>query len=670
MKRLFTSLLITLTTLTTMAQGWPAEYEGVMLQGFYWDSFDQSKWTTLEKQADELSQYFSLVWLPQSGNCGGTSMGYDDLYWFPGNGHYDSSFGTEAELRSLIKTFKEKGIGSIADIVINHRKNVSNWVDFPKETYKGVTYELKSTDIVSDDDGGKTKTWATQNGYSLSNNTEGTSEAYGGKCEGWDGMRDLDHASENVQTNVKAYLHMILEDLEYAGFRYDVSKGYPAKYTAMYNNDAKPEFSVGEFWDGNTTYCKKWLNATKIDGKIMSAVFDFPFRYTVRDAANNTNWTKLANSSIVSDTNYRRYAVTFVENHDTEKRSNAEQDPIKKDTLAANAFLLAMPGTPCVFMTHWNACKRDIKAMIDARRAAGIQNTSEYKMEQSLNNYAAYSSTGSKGKLLVVVGNEKQYTPSANWVKILSGYHYAYYMDKEINTAWIDLPSGTYKGIQKVTLTAITASDAQLVYTTDGSNPTATSTKVASGTTIDIEGDMTLKVGLLINGVVSGIVTRTYKASQARVITINVNTDKVAWNGVNFWTWGGDGSHAPASTSWPGDKVSTTTTINGKQWYSKQYNINSEIDFVNFVFSTGTGSPQTVNVVNISEDKFFEILNEKDGSNYKVNDVTSTYTGIEAIRTTPSTKDNVIYDLQGRKVSKEQLKKGLYIVNGKKIVIK
>ena len=47
-----------------------------------------------------------------------------------------------------------------------------------------------------------------------------------------------------------------------------------------------------------------------------------------------------------------------------------------------------------------------------------------------------------------------------------------------------------------------------------------------------------------------------------------------------------------------------------------------------------------------------------------------TATGIEAIRTTPSTKDNVIYDLQGRKVSKEQLKKGLYIVNGKKVVTK
>lgn len=681
MKKIYTILWALTISVAMMAQGWPGKYEGVMLQGFYWDSYDQSKWTVLEKQADELSQYFSLVWLPQSGNCGGTSMGYDDLYWFPGNGHYDSSFGTEAELRSLIKTFKEKGIGSIADIVINHRKNVSNWVDFPAETYKGVTYQLKSTDIVKDDDKGETETWAKKNGYSLSNNSEGTSEVYDEKCEGWYGMRDLDHASENVQTNVKAYLHMILEDLGYTGFRYDVSKGYPAKYTAMYNSDAKPEFSVGEFWDGYAPNCKKWLDATKDNGKIMSAVFDFSFRYTVRNALrgssndNNTNnwkvsanYTLLNSASVMSDANYRRYAVTFVENHDTEKRSNADQDPIKKDTLAANAFLLAMPGTPCVFMTHWNAHKRDIKAMIDARHAAGIQNTSEYKMEQSLNNYAAYSSTGSKGKLLVVVGNEKQYTPSANWVKILSGYHYAYYMDKGANTAWIDLPSGSYKGIQKVTLTAISDNDAQLVYTTDGSNPTANSTKVASGTTIDIEGDATLKVGLLINGVVSGIVTRTYKASQARVITINVNTDKVAWNGVNFWTWGGDGSHAPASASWPGDKISTTTTINGKQWYSKQYNINSEIDFVNFVFSTGTGSPQTVNVVNISEDKFFEILNEKDGSNYKVNDVTSTYTGIESIRTNPSYKDNVIYDLQGRRVMEGQMKKGIYIINGKKVI--
>lgn len=678
MKRFLLSLITVVASLSMQAQGWPSQYEGVMLQGFYWDSFSQSQWVKLEKQADELSQYFSLVWLPQSANCGGTSMGYDDLYWFPG--HYDSSFGSEAELRSLIKTFKDKGIGTIADVVINHRKNVSSWVDFPKETYNGVTYELKSTDICANDDGGKTKTWATQNGYSLSSNND--------TGEGWDGMRDLDHKSENVQTNVKAYLGMLLNDLGYVGFRYDMVKGYSATYTKMYNEDSKPQFSVGECWDGSNTI-KNWIEGT---GKT-SAAFDFQFRYTVRNAANNGDWRKLiqqneGNWPLVSNSynsgSYKQYAVTFVENHDTEKRSNAAQDPIKKDTLAANAYLLAMPGTPCVFLTHWIDCKRDIKAMIDVRHAAGIQNTGSYNIEQANNTkFAAFSSTGSKSKLLVVVGDTRQYAPADTWVKVLEGYHYAYYLDNGANTAWVDLPSGEYEGRQQATLTAVSANgDAQLVYTTDGSNPTAQSTKVASGTKIDIEGDVTLKVGLLVGSAVSGIVTRTYTAAasvEKKTITVYVNTDKVGWTAVNFWTWGGDDTHSPANKSWPGDKVSNTVTVSGKNWYSKQYTINGDDDFVNFVFSTGSGSPQTIDINNVSTDKFFEISTEKNSEGkYLYNDVTGQYTGIEEViaNSQKPTANSQCYDLQGRRLSSltshphSPLGKGLYIVNGRKVVRK
>ena len=128
MQKLYSTLVLLFVAIATMAQGWPENYQGVMLQGFFWDSYNDTQWTRLEKQADELATTFDLVWVPQSGNCGGTSMGYDDLYWFE---NYNSSFGNEAELRSLINTLKEKGIGTIADVVINHRKNVSNWVDFP-----------------------------------------------------------------------------------------------------------------------------------------------------------------------------------------------------------------------------------------------------------------------------------------------------------------------------------------------------------------------------------------------------------------------------------------------------------------------------------------------------------------------------------------------------------
>lgn len=666
MKKLFSLIVSTLATLSLSAQGWPAQYEGVMLQGFYWDSFSQSQWVKLEKQADELSQYFSLVWLPQSADCGGTSMGYDDLYWFPG--HYNSSFGNEAELRSLIQTFKSKGIGAIADVVINHRKNVSNWVDFPKETYNGVTYELKSTDICGNDDGGATKQWATQNGYTLGNNDTG---------EGWDGMRDLDHKSENVQKNVKAYLKMLLNDLGYTGFRYDMVKGYSATYTKMYNEDSQPQFSVGECWDGTNTI-KNWIEGT---GKT-SAAFDFQFRYTVRNAANNGDWRKLIQqndgnwpliSSSYNNGAYKQWAVTFVENHDTEKRSNAAQDPLKKDTLAANAYLLAMPGTPCVFFTHWIDCKQSIKAMIDVRRFAGIQNTGNYNMLQANNaKYAAFSSQGSKSNLLVVVGQTNMYTPEASWIKVLEGHHFAYYLDQNANTAWVDLASGEYEGTQKATLTAVTATaGAQLVYTTDGSTPTANSTKVASGTKIDITGNMTLKVGLLIGGTVSGIVTRTYSEPAPVVkttINIYVNTDKVGWTAVNFWSWGGDDSHSPVNKNWPGDKVSTTTAIGGKQWYAKEFTINGSDDFVNLVFSTGSGSPQTVDINNVTTTKFYEVSTQKDGDKHLVTDVTGSYTDIREVRGNMADGSNDIYDLQGRKVT--QMQRGIYIINGKKVVIK
>jgi alpha-amylase len=240
-----------------------------------------------------------------------------------------------------------------------------------------------------------------------------------------------------------------------------------------------------------------------------------------------------------------------------------------------------------------------------------------------------------------------------------------------METAWVDLPSGEYDGQQQALLTAVSAnSDALLVYTTDGSIPTASSTKVASGTKIDIDGNVTLNVGLLIGSTVSGIVTRTYTQiapTEKRNITIYVNTDKVNWSFVNFWSWGGDDSHSPANKNWPGDKVTTTTSVDGKNWYTKQYTINSDDDFVNFVFSTNTGSPQTIDVNNVTTDKFFEVAAEMEGSKHKVNDVTSSYTGIEAIFNKTDDKPARIFTLDGREVKNPR--RGIYIINGKKVVI-
>ena len=669
-----------LTPATAGAQGWPSNFKGVMLQGFYWDSYEDTQWTTLEKQADELAQYFKLIWVPQSAYCGDKSMGYDDLYWFS---NYNSSFGNEAQLRSMIKTFKGKGLGTIADVVINHRKTLTNWVDFPTEKYNNKTYSMYSTDICANDDGGKTKTWAEANGYKLSNNND--------TGEDWGGMRDLDHNSANVQTVVKAYLDFLLNDLGYAGFRYDMVKGYAGKFTGMYNSVANPAYSVGEYWDGYAPTVENWLNSTKVNNKIMSAAFDFPFRYSCRDAVNNNNWSKLDAGGMATDDNYKRYAVTFVENHDVEYRSASEpQDPIRRDTLAVNAYMLAMPGTPCVFLKHWINCKRDLKNMIMLRNLTGISNTSSYtKLSGNMNCYAV-KTTGDNGSLIAAVGKTaNRYLAPEGYALAAEGYHWRYFVETSKETAWPSLPSGEYyDNYLYVKLQAISAnSSAQVVYTLDGSEPTATNgTKVANGTRITIPtGEVTLKAGVLAGGKVSGVQTRQYshKAFAAHDIDVYVNVDKAGWTSVNRWSWGGDGSHAPAK-GWPGDAMTTTVSVAGKTWYKTTTKINSADDYVSFVFNTANGSPQTQDVTKITETSYLEVQATLDSAGH--NEVTNVTKDITSGIANATVADNAaaqatrVVALDGRTVrsfgkavsdgeATQGLPAGLYIVNGKKVAV-
>ena len=671
MKKIYLTLIALLASINMFAQGWPANYSGVMLQGFSWDSYDYSQWTVLEKQADDMKGFIDLVWLPQSGKCIETTkvMGYMPYYYFNQN----SSFGTEAELRSLIAKFKANGIGAIADVVVNHR-NTDGWYAFPAETYKGVTYQMLSTDICKNDDGGSTAIQAKKDGVSLSNNyDEGTD---------FGGCRDIDHKSENVQKVIKAYLKYLKDDLGYTGFRYDMVKGFDGSHVADYNDATGVEYSVGEYWDGNEKI-ESWINRTNKK----SAAFDFQFRYNVRDAVNgaangkvttSSDWSKLnSNDNLMHDANYRRYAVTFVENHDTQKRSESEQnDPLRKDTIAANAYMLAMPGTPCVFQPHWRAYKQEIKSMIEARKLAGITNMSNYTNKMAQNACFANETTGNKAKLIVVVGNNtKAYTPGTDYAQILEGYHYRYYLSKSAETAWCNIPSGEYEAGFKAKLTAVSQnSNAKLVYTTDGTDPTAKSKQVATGNTINIDETCTLKVGLLSNGTVTGIRTYNYtvKAFEPYTITIYANADQVTnWgSAMYFYAWN---SSETFTKAWPGTAVTATKTLNGKKWYYMDFKIKSKDAIVNIIFNQGKDKKQSVDMNAGNSTKFYEITTTMSKGQYTCKDVTAIWapTGITGTPTiSNTTKDNAWYTLSGMKLGKKPAESGVYIHQGKKVIIR
>jgi alpha-amylase len=391
-------------------------------------------------------------------------------------------------------------------------------------------------------------------------------------------------------------------------------KGYSASFTADYNTTAQPTFSVGEYWDGSSAI-KNWINGTKVNATPTSAAFDFQFRYRVRDAINQNNWTNLADNTndtngrpLIYDSNYRQYAVTFVENHDTEKRANSNQDPIKGDTLAANAFMLAMPGTPCVFLKHWIAKKSEIKRMISARKLAGINNLSTYEQKASEQLYYAVATTGTKGTLICTVGKTPTaYNAPAGYTKIISGSDYIYYISDALVSEWNTIENEIIEEEKK-----------ELE---------------------EEENDFT-----------------PYS------VTIYVRNEN-DWNKMNFYIW--DSSNTQLNGNWPGKQITETVTLNGYTWYKQSFTITSSEYCVNAVFSTSSGSPQTVDVTDITTDKYYVISSSKIQTKYMVNDMTETV-GIKDVSNDLNT-DSRIYNLMGQEIQKP-IKGQVYIQGGKKIL--
>lgn len=431
MKHFFT-LIFTLMGLPLgiMAQGWPANYGGVMLQGFYWDSYSDTQWTNLTSQADELSKYFNLIWVPQSGWCNSTTdMGYYPRYWFNQN----SAFGTEQELRTMISTFKAKGTGIIADVVVNHKNGVYKWCDFANETVKGKnkTYSV---------------TWDNTGYKQICNNDEANtatkSEAKGkikGAADtglGDTGCRDLDHTNPTTQQNIKTYEDFLLNEMGYTGFRYDFVKGYDPKYIKIYNEASKPKFSVGEYWQGSVTASKKddhpfggvkdWVEATDWT----SAAFDFPMKYLIKGAFGDGNWKALTDYKTRLVGIEPQYAVTFIDNHDTGE-PHVNPDPLRANVEAANAYILAMPGTPCIWISHWKPYKYTIKKCILARKIAGVTNTSSIKVSEGQDNGYVLIVEGDKGNVLLLLGSPTYSTDG--YQLACEGENFKYYVSNELD---------------------------------------------------------------------------------------------------------------------------------------------------------------------------------------------------------------------------------------------
>ena len=724
-KKLLLFVMALIAPLGLFSQGWPSNYGGVMLQGFFWDSFrpadgqpdktmatmygagwgenDQwyvpvTTWAGLLAQKDNIAPYIDLLWLPQSGAtvCSDQSvftteweawraghngswvcthygdminnpdcMGFVPVFYLDhGRGQtYNvngvtwspkSYFGTETELINLISAYKAAGTGAMEDVVANHKGGLSTWnegvkfaADFVDEIdvigpTTGKTYSIqwewdengKCRDICWDDESGM---------------GSGNSDCGGDAGKGtW--ARDVDHHSPVTQQKVLTYLRYLKDELGYIGFRYDYARGFEPKHFAYYNTTVRPTFSVGEFW-GTSGDIMSWIKGVYDEGGFQSAAFDFPLQEQIRQAFNDLsghNFRVLKNDGLIWDYRFKRYAVTFIDNHDTFKdlptdASNSNyQHRVNNQIVEANCFILAMPGTPCLFYPHFMHPEwHDIIArFIKARRTAGITNQSTVWDPVETGAYSiSWRITGENGELYLQLGDEAVgsgvpegfsevwcNTQSTCRLSITSSL--AELVDGNVKQDLvygypvINRASGNFNAPIDVNVKP-SCEGTVLVYTTDGKAPNVYSKQITdtAGLNLTFDRTTTLKVGVLANGEVrpNSIVTREYVMDGVEGdgnIMVYVKYD----GGDLPYVYAFDDAGNSLTGSFPGWRYNydNRVIIGGVTWLHAAINA----DKINLILSYGNDASKTADINGLTSDVF---LSFSDGVAY---DLTATYTRV------------------------------------------
>jgi len=419
----------------------------IMFQSFGWNEHEQSRstsnggfYTFYNWQASYLSEAgVDMVWFPPPSQSTG-GVGYIPTKL---NNFSETSYGKQAQLETMLDTYNGLQMYPIADVVVNHRTGTNGWTDFSEPTWGCEA-------ICKNDDGGATASTASSGC---------TSAEMGANDEGQDfsAARDLDHTSTVVKQGVKDYLDLLL-GLGFKGWRWDMVKGFNGSHVGDYNTHSSPYYSVGEYWDGNTTTLKTWIDATTKT----SGVFDYANYYKLSPALKNGAYSDLNTGGkmpgVAGQYQYDDKAVTFVDNHDSFVKSDAL---IGDNVMKGYAYILTHPGIPCVFAPHYYGGsytkdedingvstpvtvtyvdnQESINKLMGVRKQNGINAYSSITIDQSTSYYAAYISAnyGEDAVVAVRVGNDT-WTPSgSDWILNESGTGYAVWSKKTITTPTI-----------------------------------------------------------------------------------------------------------------------------------------------------------------------------------------------------------------------------------------
>jgi alpha-amylase len=386
----------------------------ILLQGFHWpahagarmrDGTRKSWYRIIRDNAATIKAAgFTWVWFPPASDSL-APQGYMPRRW----NVLDTAFGTESELQAAIQAIQP--VRAMADVVVNHRVGAAT----AKVDFEDPPFPNNRAAVTCDD----------ASGAGSGNPHTGESCPVG---------RALDHTNPDVRAAVKGYLQR-LKAVGFRGWRYDMAKGFHGKFVGEYNDASAPEFSVGEFFDGDRQKVANWIDCT--GGR--SAAFDFPTRFILFEACTtddygplrSVNGTRAGPGGLIGYWPSR--SVTFLDNHDTEHRRESEHSRCNdgihhfpdQAVAMGYAYILTHPGVPCVYWPHffdWNDYTRQrIERLIQVRTSRGIHARSRVDIHEARR--GLYAAT-IDGQVAVKLGTQS-WSPGAGWQLAIDGDRFA-----------------------------------------------------------------------------------------------------------------------------------------------------------------------------------------------------------------------------------------------------
>ena len=360
---------------------------GVMIQYFEWNLADDGKhWERLKNDAAHLKEIgVSAVWIPPaykgtfSGDVGYSAYDLWDLGEFNQKGTVRTKYGTKEELIDAINELHKYGINVYLDAVLNHKggadeterflaievdpenrneeisepKEIEGWTKFtfPGRNKKYSEFEWNYTlfsGVDYDNLTGKTAI------YKIAGENKGWAENVDSELGNYDYLMnaDVDYSHPEVRNEIINWGKWVINELNLDGFRMDAVKHISEDFIKEFLIEVRKVYgekfySVGEYWKDDLDTLKTYLENIGYETDLFDVGLHFNFHKASVEKENYDLTTILDNSVMLMDP---IKAVTFVDNHDSQKGSALESEIESWFIPHAYAIiLLSEKGYPCLF---------------------------------------------------------------------------------------------------------------------------------------------------------------------------------------------------------------------------------------------------------------------------------------------------------------------------------